>query len=139
MGIDIPFKGQETLVLPFAEEGIVSGTIYKKVKKSLLKRRQLKTLSLFDGLLLESAHLFSSINNSSKYCHDASCLKGILKKNEDGYEYRSQLQESSYLTVNFGKMKSSIYEYISIKGFQDRNGVSKHVLSMDLLMDSCQK
>lgn len=138
LGIDIPFKGQETLILPLDNSGEkIGGSLYKKVSKRLLKKRRLRTVKLFDEFLLQSADLFSSLRKiQSGKCNAQSCLKGKIEDTENGQLYRSAWSEDYELVVEFKRFSKGIYKSMRVKAVSTQK--SKTPLSLDLAIDECQ-
>lgn len=137
LGIDIPFKGQETLTLPLASKKNLGGSLYQKVSKSLLKKRKLKAVQLFDDFLLQSAKFFDGISKiQNSQCSDSQCLNGQILKTDKGEQFRSAWSDEYELVIDFGRLRSGMYQSIRVKALHMKS--KKNPLSLDLALDSCQ-
>ncbi|OIQ19653.1 MAG: hypothetical protein BM556_03980 [Bacteriovorax sp. MedPE-SWde] len=136
LGIDIPFKGQESLVLPLKGRDL-KGSLYKKVSAKLLKSRKLNTSKVFDEFLLRSAALFSSIKNIKEgSCKQGKCLSGALSESSDRVIYSEPWSKNYKLLVNFERFSKGHYRHMKVKAYSISK--KKSPLSLDLVVDECQ-
>ena len=140
LAIDVPFKGQETLILPLSAEDKVEGTLYKKISKNLTASSHFKTKNVLDDFLLQNRLLFSDIKNiDSNYCDD-KCLTGKVKHFSDGkLVYLNQMNGPFLFRAEFSRLIANEYKVIQLHGLRkEKNSEKKQrVLALDLIVDSC--
>jgi hypothetical protein len=136
LGIDIPFKGQETLVLPLNENGELGGSLYEKISDTLLGKRKLKTVRLFDKFLLSSANFFSSIEKIQRgECKADKCLKGTVSQTDSGEVYRSAWSKNYELVVKFKRLNEGQYKSVRVQAVNLKS--KKSPLALDLAIERC--
>lgn len=140
LAIDVPFKGQETLILPLSSNGKVGGTLYKKISKNLISANHLRTKKVLDDFLLENRLLFSDIRNvDSNYC-DERCLDGKVTHFSDGkLTYIKEMTGPFEFKAEFNRLIANEYKIIQLHGLKKLKNSNKkqRVLALDLIVDSC--
>ncbi|WP_412463018.1 hypothetical protein [Halobacteriovorax sp. RT-2-6] len=144
LAIDVPFKGQETLILPLdASEELaadISGTLYKKISTELVKAKRYSSLKILNDFLLRNRLFFSEIKNiDSNYC-DRGCLEGDIKHYSDGtVEYKTPMIGNYEFNASFSQLQENEYKFIRLEGIHNSKKTNKkqRVLALDLIVDSC--
>ncbi|RZF22724.1 hypothetical protein DAY19_02830 [Halobacteriovorax vibrionivorans] len=140
LAIDVPFKGQETLILPLATGKKVEGTLYKKISKNLVAANHLRTKNILDNFLMQNRLLFSDIRNvDSNYCDD-KCLPGKVTHFSDGkLVYSKQMSGPFEFKAEFSRLVANEYKVIQLHGLRKLKNSQKkqRVLALDLIVDSC--
>lgn len=145
LAIDVPFKGQETLVLPLdANQELVAevgGTLYRKISTDLKKSKRFKSLKILNDFLLRNRLFFSDLKTiDSNYC-DKGCLEGDVKHYSDGsVEYKTQMIGNYEYRASFSQLQENEYKVIRLEGMHTSTTSKKisRVLALDLIVDSCE-
>ena len=135
-GIEIPFKGEETL---FFKVGNPEGSIYKKVSSNLLKRRQINTLKAFNIFIEELSVFFDTVWSAKNGQCDAEkgCHFGTINDNSGEVSIIKKLNNQLNLHLNFSELKNLRYGKVRASLIRGRDGQTLYQLS--LRIDSCSE
>ena len=137
LAIDIPFKEQETLMLPLVSKK-VKGSLYEKTQEKLLKGRKLNVLKSFNMFLSSASVLFSQVNMlQNGKCTSAPCVDGELTHRDNAYLVQKKIKDSFYLNAMFKGNMDGYYKYLKIWATRSPESSSSN-MSIELIVDSCQ-
>ncbi len=135
-GIEIPFKGEETL---FFKVGKPEGSIYKKVSSSLLKRRQINTLKAFNAFIEELSVFFDTVwSVQNNRCDtEKGCHFGTINDNSGEVTIIKKLNYQLNLHLNFSELKNFRYE--KVQASLSRGDDGRILYKLSLRIDSCSE
>ena len=135
LGVDIPFKDQEVLVLPYGHGKMPSGSLYEKMSKKLTAKRKFKSLQVLDGFLKNAGRFFDRIDQMQKgTCKKSSCLPGILLVERKDLTYEMFLTRKSKMEISFSDINNGHYSRMSVAALSNGGNI---ILKMDLKVDKC--
>ncbi|MFG1493479.1 hypothetical protein [Halobacteriovorax sp. ZH4_bin.1] len=141
LAIDVPFKGQETLILPLDATRPVEGTLYKKISTELVKAGRYTSLKILDDFLLKNRLFFSDLKNiDSNYC-DNGCLEGKLTHYSNGnVDFERKMLGKYEYHASFSQLEANEYKFIRLEGIRYSKNPQKEqrILALDLIVDSCE-
>ena len=138
LGIDIPFKGQETLILESGEEKIADGTLYTKLSEELVKNKRFNSLKLLNLYLSKFSKFIESINASRiGNCEAERCFSGKMTSVDDTAHYTEKISNTFNFEVSMSGSIGGYYKRMTVLALHNKK--KKDVFKLDLLFDQCSE
>ncbi len=135
LGIDVPFKGEETLIF---DSNKPSGTIYLKTMRYLVSQKspRLKPIE-FKRFLQEVSKLFSNIDDIREHgCRENKCQFGTISSLGNGVEIKKDLDSKVNLHLSFEDYGSGYFKKVAISLLG--RGLSDPLMKIDLRVKQCE-
>lgn len=141
IAIDIPFKGQETLILPLVKPYKFSGSLYEKSLLEIDASSKTKgTRKILNAFLFRTAKFVSLLNGriDSSQCAGEKCIDGIINFEESNIDYVAPLSKLYVYSAKTNKTQNTYFSKLSFKA-QSPDPSSKPLLALDLIVDACEE
>lgn len=140
IAIDIPFKGQETLILPLSKPFKFSGSLYEKSLLEIDASSKAKgTRKILNAFLFRTAKFVSLLNGriDSAQCSGEKCIDGIINFEESNIDYEAPLSKLYVYSAKTNKTQNTYFSKLSFRA-QSPDPASKPLLALDLIVDVCE-
>lgn len=138
IGIDIPFKGQETLILPLVKPFKFEGSMYEKSINEIRKNKN-NTFAekLLKSFLFRTSNFISFAHRENDYaCKGWQCLDGVFSQDGNDIVYEAALSKKYVYQAKLKNLRDGFYHTVSFSTF-DIEKPEVSTLAMDLTVDEC--